>query len=514
MYNDSMKFLRVVEGLRINAPDFKHAVFNATRDAAHNLVSIFTNNSPGDNRVGHRISGLQLSVSGTTLTASPGKFITGSIVDQVVVDRVYLDAQASRSIDLSTFPDGNYNVFARIDYTNTDFLGRSKINSTVSNPVEFTETIPTRITEDWFLVVTTAATASPANVLLGTVQKTGSLLTPSTIEETLFDKNGTLTDADWGAISDRNPNPARLISSLKGFTTAVQRQIQDILGTPNWFDAVPVSLTSLNASVLDLINTVMLRDGSTLFSNVIQFTESGIDQTGLKIRGLGGTAANQECQITGQQANGSLTVDCGTTSGPTGFFSINVLSNVLPLGQQLAINPGSTVIRAGAEMLVEVRDRIAMRSGTDSTGFNVFSFQDPVFLHPLKVDSRSNMLRLVGGIGFSAPDAFNFGARDANITLVIRNDFPSSFNLNLNSWANDGFIGASFFVMIEQDVSTTITITGVNAFGGDALNLQNGFRGHYKCTVCATEHFNTVDSGVFGTRFLRITRMSDWDGAN
>ncbi len=272
-------YLRTERGMRIDQPDFDHAARVSQRDGLNAIVDGFLVGQDPDQAVtqprayiirGFDVTGLATTVvtitKGVNGTAILG-FREGGATQQGCV---LTQGQASKAIDIVSFPDATYQVFIRFVFRDSNFTNRLFWNATAPTPVEFPRNIPTRVAEDWDVVIEQVSPGAEW-IRIAEVDKAGGTITDvDDVRDLFFEGNAfngfEPVDAEWGSASDRlDTRGANGVFGFRRFVRSVYRQIQDIIGDSGnrwWVDAKagsassgvgPRSLTALNAEKLGLV---------------------------------------------------------------------------------------------------------------------------------------------------------------------------------------------------------------------------------------------------------------------
>jgi hypothetical protein len=293
-------FLNTEIGERVNQPDFQHAAEVSQRDGLAQIGDLlgvgyyrselthiprslvlhgFAVTNPSGNIV--RVTKDAGGVQGAAIMAARER-------GQVVYGLVASEGDATRDVDITSYPAAIYGVFLRLDFRDDDFKNRPFWNATAATPVEFPRNIPTRRSENWSVVIELSA-PGPEWMRVATVNRTGMVVTNT--RQHFFEPPNpvgdyVVGDSHWGANNDRNIDRATYgIDGLYRWVLAVERQLQDIIGgqSPNhgwWAD-----LTSAGAQSL------RLHESGKLARNGTQTMEGDLLPDGDNTRDLGSAGA-------------------------------------------------------------------------------------------------------------------------------------------------------------------------------------------------------------------------------
>lgn len=272
------RFLNTHRGERIDQPDLQHAVETQQRDALSQIGEGFL---VGDKLVLPSLGiveqprlfvlyGFQVTNPATTqLTVTGGSGLLGSNENGNVVSGLLINTEVTgtRTIDIGTYANGDYGIYLRLEMREENYENRAFWNADAATPAEYSRVVPTRLVEDWNIVVETSS-PGPEWMQIYEVNKAGSVLTLTDMRDYFFEGRADLSYApsnEWGSTSDRAATRNLSgITGLRRFVRAVQRQLGDIIGDDWWTEITGAikSLTDLNADKLE-------RDGSNEISGDI-----------------------------------------------------------------------------------------------------------------------------------------------------------------------------------------------------------------------------------------------------
>jgi hypothetical protein len=163
---------------------------------------------------------------------------------------------ASRLIDITTFPNGLYGIFVRFAFKDDVVQSRLVWNPITPTPVETPRSMPTRKSENWEIAIELVQ-PGPEWMRIGSVDRATMVITDE--RNFLFEGRAAnsyaAVDEEWGTAVDRNSDRAlHGASSIYKAIRGLQRQVQDIIGetSPNgWWRSIERSL-----------KVALVRDGS------------------------------------------------------------------------------------------------------------------------------------------------------------------------------------------------------------------------------------------------------------
>lgn len=254
------KFFRTRPGQRVDQPDFEHVADATPRSVTEQIGRhVLTGSDSASNYV---LEGFATTVSSPTITVDGGIAVVGyRDRGELRQGALATGGPASRSINISTYPAGTYNVYVTLVVEDAEFLNRPFWDSLASPaPVEVVRNTATRRTENWAIAV---EATSPGDEWMRVAQVVkngaGTVGAPTDLREFYFEGRPdsspafSVTDHEWGGGNDRNATRAvDGVKSLRKFVRAVQRQISSIIGGTGWWSAIPAGsdLTSLLANKL------------------------------------------------------------------------------------------------------------------------------------------------------------------------------------------------------------------------------------------------------------------------
>lgn len=281
------RFLNTHRGERIDQPDLQHAVETQQRDALSQIGEGFL---VGDKLVLPSLGiveqprlfvlyGFQVTNPATTqLTVTGGSGLLGSNENGNVVSGLLINTEVTgtRTIDIGTYANGDYGIFIRLEMREENYENRAFWNADASTPAEYSRVVPTRIVEDWNVVVETSSPGAEW-LQIYAVNKAGSVLTLTDMRDYFFEGRADL-DYDpaneWGSTSDRaDTRNLSGITGLRRFVRAVQKQLDDIIDSQSasggWWSLVRDSAGSTIKSLYELTQDKLERDGSNEISGDI-----------------------------------------------------------------------------------------------------------------------------------------------------------------------------------------------------------------------------------------------------
>lgn len=267
------QFLNTLRGERIDQPDFQYASETSQVAVAAQIGDGFIVGRDGADFVQSRkyvIHGFLTSNPATTqLSVNAGSALMSMIDNGVVINGVMqTGGVTTKTLDIATYPDGTYGVYVRVEMRESDYTNRPFWNADAVTPVEYQRIIPTRVTENWSVVV---ELVSPGEewMKIYDVAKSGSALTLTDRRDFYFEGRVDNTydpEDEWGSSDDHSSARSVFgVFGLRRFVRAVQTQIKGIIGA-NWWTLVNGTTYK---SLLDLTSDKLERDGSNEISGTI-----------------------------------------------------------------------------------------------------------------------------------------------------------------------------------------------------------------------------------------------------
>ena len=287
MASSFKNFLRVIRGERVDQPDMDHAVSRSIADAVNQIGDGFLVGDDSTSKM-YVVEGFAVTADGGgTVTVAGGKAILGwRDRGQVKYGALLTGGETTQSRSIASFSDGTYGVYIRFKMQETEVKTRRLWNPLASpDPVEFAKPIATRLSENWDIAITKASPGAEWHKLADIV-KPGFTVTD--LRQFYFEGSDAdsyqVTDAEWGAASDRDAaRDTEGVFGLRRFARAVQRQLQDIIGSDSssntgwWIDAVGGTLGGSGARSLAALNSAKLdRNGNQTIGGHIA---PGVDTT-------------------------------------------------------------------------------------------------------------------------------------------------------------------------------------------------------------------------------------------
>lgn len=267
------QFLNTLRGERIDQPDFQFAAETSQRDLSAQVGDGFLVGHDGSGFVQTRqyvLSGFLVSnPAATQLTITGGSAILSQLDNGVLINgQVQTGGDASKTVDISTYANGTYGIYVRMEMRESDYINRPFWNADAVTPVEYPRVMPTRLTEAWSVVVELVS-PGPEWMRIYTVAKAGAVLTLTDRRDFFFegrvDNSYDPTD-EWGDSDDHSSTRHLFgVFGLRRFVRAMQTQLGDIIGGSWWTTVTGPTYKSL----ADLTADKLERDGSNTITGTI-----------------------------------------------------------------------------------------------------------------------------------------------------------------------------------------------------------------------------------------------------
>lgn len=256
---------RTERGERIDQPDFQRVAERGPNLAVTQILSEMVWGQDGAGAILFGFACTNPGVGDPNMTVTRGAAIAGfRDRGQAYLGAVLAGGDASKTINVSTFPNGTYGVYVRLELRDAAFQNRIFWDQLATPvPVEVARSVPTLRSEDWSIAF---EIISPGVEWLQVASFTLTGGVPGAITDRrrfLFepraDASNLWTDNDWGSVAERNSNrTANGIHSLSRWIRAVGRQFQEVIGFGTWATDPnsgigafgPLNLTNLNAQKL------------------------------------------------------------------------------------------------------------------------------------------------------------------------------------------------------------------------------------------------------------------------
>lgn len=238
--------LRVWPNERIDIDDFRFAVGEDDRANLHELTEEFMKESSivgSEDRTGYILSGFAISnPSAKQLQVTKGKaFLSQRLNGAVVRGVLTVEGDATKIVDLNTYPAGTYGVYIRFEEVAGDVQNRIFWDPT-GDGSEYADAKDTRYVAGWSLRVEATSPGSEW-LLIGEVAQATMTITdkrPFYFEGAVDSSysSGWSSDGD-GQATDRNANRALYgVKDLHTFVRAMKQCLEDIKGRglKRWWD--------------------------------------------------------------------------------------------------------------------------------------------------------------------------------------------------------------------------------------------------------------------------------------
>ena len=267
------KYLRTENGERIDQPDFEHAAEESQLAGLTQLgdAMLVGSDARAADTTGASLTtpvvkqfvleGFAPSYSSPNITIGTGAAILSWRDEGEVEHGAIVELASDQIITVSTTLSGSgetFGVYVRFNLQDDQFQNRNFWNSLAATPVETARKIATRRVDS---VQVNISAASPGDewMLLATFVPTGALTDRRQFYFEGAAGNGIYTPdykvVEWGdGTNDRNADRALYgVKGLRTFARAVQRQLEDIIGTGKWFQEVSSeqNINNLETNKLD-----------------------------------------------------------------------------------------------------------------------------------------------------------------------------------------------------------------------------------------------------------------------
>lgn len=275
----NIELLRSDAGERIDHPDFEFLATSflaaVNRITEHFIVGTDDVSEQGENFHPKTfvLAGFETTnPSGTTVTVTKD-VVSGTVTQPGAAIAAYRElgqprfgavlagGDASKSVDVLSFPNGTYGVYVRLQFRDAEIQNRLFWNPITPTPVEFPRAIATRRSESWDVAIELVS-PGPEWLLIAELDRATMDITDrrNFFFEGQAANDYEVVDAEWGSTTDRDDD--RAVHGVTGLYRAIrglQRQVQDIIGGAGWW----VTLAGASArSLAQLVSEKLNRDGS------------------------------------------------------------------------------------------------------------------------------------------------------------------------------------------------------------------------------------------------------------
>lgn len=317
-------FLRIEPGERIDHPDLQFAVEQSIRDGLLQAGLLWVEDQ------GLRIvSGFEASAVGTEITATRGTAIAGMRDrGEVKLGAVISGGPESKTIDVGSLGDGDYNLYIRYEQGDDEFQNRAFWDDLATPAEETTRTIPTRFSENWSLAVELATTAVSSEwaLLGGFTMLSGNISGGITDKRDLLfdnraDSQTAITASDVGS---GFPGAWGTAKSFGRWAKQIMGQIEGIIGT----QPEVVTGTSWRQSVSKSLGSMLPVDGSrSMTGNLLSAATETIGE--IANRWTAGYFSTFD----------ATTVDATTLNADTGNIKVVVAERFVPTTSSPQVPP-------------------------------------------------------------------------------------------------------------------------------------------------------------------------------